>query len=125
MKFMFAWLRSWFSISNANRHVAALQRECDAMEKRLRNSDTRLDRLAEKASSAYGIFQSAQANNKLMIDQCETTFEKLRNETKIQDLEIKMLVAYHTKLIERLKADTAIDVYRRTAAEVRKGNEEE
>lgn len=125
MKFLFDWIRSWFVISKASRHTMALQRECEKMLRQLKRSEELLEKQSQAAASAYSVVQNALATAQQQCGQYEETFQKFQAESKVHDLEMELMTAAYTKMIEHMKADTAIHVFRRTAANVRKGPFEE
>ena len=116
MRFLIDFVRSWFTIARANRHVFALQRKCDKLDRNRVAAEIRLAEATSDASVVYKNIQGALATAQQTIQQYEDTTKELRSEASVKDKEIDMLVAQHTRFLERYRTETAIDVQRRSAS---------
>ncbi len=114
-RFLIDFVRSWFTIARANRHVFALHRKCDRLDRNRVVAESRLSEATADAAVVYKNIRDALTSAQQTIQQYEDTTKELRSEAAVKDREIIMLVAQHTKFLERYRTETAIEVQRRSA----------
>lgn len=113
MRFLIDFVRSWFMIARANRHTFALIRKCMDMENERIYAEKRLEEAMTDAASVYANIRSSLATAQQTIQQYDDTVKNLRSEAKTRDLEIEIMVASHTRMLERYRTETAVDVQKR------------
>ncbi len=114
MRFLIDFVRSWFTIARANRHVLALHRKCDKLDRIRVAVELRLLDATADAAVVYKNIRDALTSAQQTIQQYEDTTKDLRSEAKMKDMEIELMVAQHTKFLERYRTETAIEVQRRS-----------
>jgi len=119
MRFLIDWFRSWFGIAIATREVLALKRKCNNLEHQIRKSDIWMERESKEVEAVNNSFQKALATAQQINRQHEETFQMMRAENTLKTLSLEILTESHTKLLERYRAEVAVEVYKQTAMTVR------
>ncbi len=103
-------------VPDALREASRWERESSRLLARLARDGEALGRLAGQVRSAVDEAASRVAEAERLQRLHETALEQLRAENRVLETTVQALVAQHRLMLERIDAETAIEVRRQVAA---------
>ena len=101
--------------SRDTRHVLALERRCDDLERERIKAEESVEQAAQGFSLSYARLQAVVDTAQAMMRQQGDTIQDFRSTVKNMEIELNQAVAVNTRNHERVKTETAIEVQKQAA----------